>query len=292
MIITKIHAGLGNQLFQYAFGRALSLKLDLPLKIEISPVAKEVFRLDKYKIDLIEATDSEIKLLKRKEIRGLLGGLKTRLTGRGLYLNNRYHVEEYTYDNDKEKLSNAFHIYLSGYWFDQKYFIEAEKTILNDFVLKESLDRKNSMLKEEIRKKNSVFLHIRRKDYLTNSFLYNLGLSYYYRAVDYVSQQISDPVFFIFSDDIEWCKSNLRLNFEHHFVDINDSSTDFMELELMSTCQHSIIANSTFSWWGAWLNKNKTKLIIAPKIWWNDKSSQLDYEQGRFVPANWIKIGS
>jgi hypothetical protein len=290
MIIVELVGGLGNQLFQYAFGLNLSIKHNFPLKIEKTKFSRHVFRLDKFNIDLTEASPEEIKYLKRKEIKGIAGKIKRKLTGKGFYINNKYHIAENTFDHDKSKLEKPLHLYISGFWFDQKYFIESEDIIRKKFSLCAPLNKESQLIYQDIISRESVFIHIRRGEYLSNSFFAELSLAYYTKAADYCSRHILNPVFYIFSDDIHWCKENFKIDHEYHYVDANNDISDYMDLALMYSCQHGIIANSTFSWWGAWLIGNKDKIIIAPKVWWNDAPSQAEYEAGRFVPSNWIKI--
>lgn len=292
MIICELHGGLGNQLLEYAHARKLSLKFNLPLKFDITDITRTVYRLDRYNVcEIVEATPEEIKAYKRVPVRGIVNKIFQRLMHRPLFRNNQFHVDETYFFYDKKKLVNPEHIYLAGYWFDQKYFMEIEKVIRQEFTLHTPLNAENVALKASIENCVSVSLHIRRGDYLTNSYFHHLPLKYYQDSIDYLKKQLNDFTVFVFSDDIEWVRENLKIDLPHHFVNINNTpDTDFMELELMKSCRHNIIANSTFSWWGAWLNENPDKIIIAPRIWWADRDAQVDYEKGRFVPAGWIKL--
>ncbi|NCQ11249.1 MAG: alpha-1,2-fucosyltransferase, partial [Bacteroidetes bacterium] len=137
---------------------------------------------------------------------------------------------------------------------------------------------------------NSVSLHIRRGDYVDNKYFAQIPLEYYYNSIELIENKFPNSSYYVFSDNLNWVKNNFKTNVNLHFVDANDSSTDFMELYLMSKCNHNIIANSTFSWWGAWLNKNPDKIVIAPKVWFGDKTAQENYKNGQHVPNNWIKM--
>ena len=291
MIICELHGGLGNQLLEYANARRLAVTHNLPLKFDITEITKTVYRLDKFNVpEIVEASKAEIANLKRVQIAGKVSGIFRRITGRPIYLNNRFHVDEATLEFDRNKLLKPENIYLSGYWFDQKYFIEIEQIIKKEFSLKHPLNKENLSLIEQIMSGVSVSLHIRRGDYLTNSYFENLSLDYYYNSLKYLSASIENFKVFIFSDDIQWVKENLQIDKPHVFVNVNGSETDFMELELMKSCSHNIIANSTFSWWGGWLNENPNKIVIAPRVWWANKEAQEEYENGRFVPSTWVKI--
>jgi hypothetical protein len=109
---------------------------------------------------------------------------------------------------------------------------------------------------------------------------------YYNKALEIVENKINNPVYFVFSDDMEWVKANFSTKQETIFIDFNDASTNFEDLKLMTSCKHNIIANSSFSWWGAWLNKNPDKIVIAPKRWFNDDSINTN----DIIPTNWVKI--
>jgi hypothetical protein len=129
----------------------------------------------------------------------------------------------------------------------------------------------NAELKEEIGNTNAVSLHVRRGDYVhnsTNAATYEVcSLDYYRASIRHMAERIQQPKFFIFSDDIAWVKNNLKIDFPHHYVDCNHGEESYNDMRLMSLCQHHIIANSSFSWWGAWLNPNREKIVIAPKNW-------------------------
>jgi hypothetical protein len=146
------------------------------------------------------------------------------------------------------------------------------------------------LIQRRIINSNSVSLHIRRGDYLDNPIFANLSVEYYEKSVDFIKKKYNDAAFFVFSDDLSWAKNNLKLNVSTYYVDVNDAKTDYMDLMLMASCKHNVIANSTFSWWGAWLNNNPDKIIIAPRKWYNDKTKQKKYENGALVPNNWVKI--
>ena len=138
-------------------------------------------------------------------------------------------------------------------------------------------------------KENSVSIHIRRGDYLVCDLLKNLlPLFYYEAAIKYILEKVESPIFFIFSNDIEWCKNNLKINFPTYYIDWNKGKESFRDMQLMSLCKYNIIANSSFSWWSVWLNNNEEKNIIAPKRWFVDeqKNELLDC----FYPQGCIKI--
>ncbi len=128
-------------------------------------------------------------------------------------------------------------------------------------------------------------IHIRRGDFLNNERHNTDKNSYYKEAIELIENKVENPVFFVFSDDMDWVKTNLNAKHETNFIDFNDALTNFEDMKLMSACKHNIIANSSFSWWAAWLNRNENKIVIAPKKWLNDDSNTND-----IIPETWIKI--
>jgi hypothetical protein len=179
--------------------------------------------------------------------------------------------------------------YLSGLWQTEKYFKDCEEIIRTEFTFKQPLNKKNSELSETIRRKNSVSIHIRRGDYIYNSEEYKIhglcSIDYYKKAVECIANKAGELTLFIFSDDIEWVKNNLKFDFPIIFVD-NNVDDIHEDLRLMSLCKHNIIANSTFSWWGAWLNNNKEKIVIAPKKWFNE----FEADTKDIYPDSWMRI--
>jgi len=139
-------------------------------------------------------------------------------------------------------------------------------------------------------KSNSVSLHIRRGDYLSKSVevFEPLNLDYYYSGIEYFNNTIKEPHYFVFSDDIEWAKSNFVQSSSYTVVDYNGADKGYEDMRLMSLCKHNIIANSSFSWWGAWLNRNPDKNVLAPKKWFSSKTSNLNSND--LLPSSWIKI--
>lgn len=238
MIAIKLKGGLGNQMFQYAYGRNLSIQ------------QKETLVLDK----------SFLNNLFWQKIIGVTP--------------RKYEMGEF---NIKAKLTNKNNKNcLDGYWQNEIYFKDIRKIILNDFSLKkESSNFKK--LKNIILNTNAISVHIRRGDYAkrrkTKKYHGLLPLKYYQKAVSYIIKKINNPYFYVFSDDIDWVKTNFKTSYPTHFVSQPNKLTNAEELILMSCCRHNIIANSSFSWWGAWLNKNPSKIIIAPRKWFRKEAS-------------------
>ena len=284
MIGIRIIGGLGNQLFQYSTIKSLSEKINKEFKLDIRGFKKyprNVFLLDRFNISGQLANEQDYR-----NYNWILRRPCKLLQKFGIY-KKWYQEKSYYYDKNVNKVKD--NIFLYGYYQSFKYFSDIKDTLRKEFTLKKNLNQSNSHIRELIEKNNSVMIHIRRDDYLTNSKINNdfgvCSLDYYKKAISFISEKVNTPYFIIFSDDFEWTKNNLHLNFPHTYVEGNyfEPEIDFF---LMSKCKHHIIANSTLSWWGAWLSENEKKIIIRPKNWFkNLKLSTHD-----LIPDDWIKI--
>ena len=285
MIYVRIRGGLGNQLFQYSAARSLADRLNVNLGLDTREYN----------------ADSPFEMgLKHFNIRAELnpkGLIKHKKNGFSKYildiaLGNHKNV----YKETNLGFNNLFHslpnkTYLKGYWQSEKYFENNQKKIFKDLQIIALQSKKNIKISENISKTNSVSLHIRRGDYVTNS-AYNMkhgtcSLDYYKKSVDFLSKSLNKNfTIFAFSDDPEWVFKNLKLPMDIQFIEHNSSKKNYEDLRLMSQCNHNIIANSSFSWWGAWLNKSPKRTIISPKKWYADKNiKSID-----IIPNNWVKI--
>ncbi|RYZ82426.1 MAG: alpha-1,2-fucosyltransferase [Proteobacteria bacterium] len=180
--------------------------------------------------------------------------------------------------------------FIDGYFQSYKYFEGVNDIILQEFQPKEAPDEVNHHLIRVMQVANSVSLHIRRGDYISSAEANKVhgicGLEYYRAAVENLQSRLVDPQYFVFSDDIAWAKENLDLGAGATFVQHNAGSKSYWDLVLMSHCKHNIIANSTFSWWGAWLNQNPDKIVYAPKTWFADSSKNTS----DLIPQSWMRI--
>ena len=179
--------------------------------------------------------------------------------------------------------------YMSGYWQSENYFESNRSILINDFSFRIPLNARNADALRLISSSNSVSIHIRRGDYLHNAnakATHGLcSLEYYHKAIRLIKATIGKPRFFIFSDDMLWVKAHLEPEEDCIFVDWNFGVDSYNDMRLMSLCKHNIIANSSFSWWGAWLNRNPDKVIIAPKRWFAGKIND-----SNIIPSSWIRI--
>ena len=165
-----------------------------------------------------------------------------------------------------EKLLKHPKRYINGYWQDERYFSSVEENVKDVFQFK-GIDEENENLAHEIASCNSVSLHIRRGDYASYGMSL-VGQEYYSIAIKYINDNINSPIFYVFSDDKDAAEEIVgALNVKYKFVDINHGEYSYKDMFLMSCCKHNVIANSSFSWWGAWLNSNLNKIVIAPAQW-------------------------
>ncbi len=294
MIVVKLMGGLGNQMFQYAAGLSLATKKNTDLYIDTSflneddkgAYTKRHFELDMFNISvkiadkfiLDQFNFNQTKLITK------LKKLKPNLFKKIIYNEHQFHF-----------LTTFFKLpvytYLNGFWQSENYFNECRSILLNQFSLKKSLSDNAFEIDNKIKSTTSISLHIRRGDFLSlksaNHFHGFLPIDYYKNAINYINTKISNVTFFIFSDDIDWCKNNFDFISNKEFVDGKFLAlTIHEELILMSNCQHNITANSSFSWWGAWLNQNPEKIVIAPKNWFADKTINTN----DLIPKSWIKL--
>lgn len=276
-----LQGGLGNQLFQYALGRALSLKNGSRLLLDLSRLGKNdpnrrQYALAPYNIkaDLVPPS-----LFPR------LIPLWTRWRPKK---NNRRIVSEKDFRFDPSVLALTGSVSLVGYWQSEKYFQDIAPILQADLALKpEHLKAVDPLLLENVAGTISVGLHVRRTDYISNpatqAYHGHCDSSYYQRAMELMRQKRGQVHFFVFSDDLAWCRENLKSDLPLTFVDGQTAAAD---LYLMSQCRHQIIANSSFSWWAAWLNNNPDKLVIAPQRWFAGAGHETD----DLLPDGWIKI--
>jgi hypothetical protein len=289
MIITRLLGGLGNQMFQYAAGRRLAHAQSAELKLDVTWMDKFLGRpyaLGNFNIEANFATVSEIAAV------APIGRLGHALAKRWPKRWPRYVQEKhFHFDPDILKLPDG--VYLKGFWQSEKYFSDIAETIRREFTVKASLSEEAREMSEPIASEQSVSLHIRRGDYVTSRSMKRhhgvCDLDYYFRCVDYLKQLVKNAHFFIFSNDQQWARDNLKQLHPATFIDYNQYDKDYEDLWLMSQCKHNIITNSTFSWWGAWLNPGKDKIVLAPKQWFS-KKDQLTTKMDDLFPPGWITL--
>lgn len=292
MVITNLIGGLGNQMFQYAAGRALSLEYGVPLRLDVSGFAAydlhQGFELNRVFKGAFEIADEA-------DVRSILGWQYSPVIRRvvprssmAVFRSKKFIVEPcFNYwDGIKHVQSDC---YLTGYWQSEKYFLNFAGQIRDDFSFSPLLEKQNADLAKEITSSNAVSLHVRRGDYINiskNVATYETcSLEYYRTAIQSVTERVKNTRFFVFSDDIDWVKSNLKIDYPCIYVDHNQGAESYNDMRLMSMCQHHIIANSSFSWWGAWLNPSTDKIVVAPKRWFSKETNTQD-----LIPQSWVRV--
>jgi hypothetical protein len=278
MIIAKLMGGLGNQMFQYAIARNLSLRHNVNLKIDLSFLNNRnmgpnfVYR--DYDLSLFEIEpDFDVDFSKKIMVAN----------------QPHYHYSQSYMDTVSNLLIDGGSVLLDGYWQSPFFFSEFEEQIRKDFEFINKVENETGEIKEMlelINSKNSVMVNVRRTDYLNTSFHGVMGLDYLNQSKEIIESKVENPHYFIFSDDVEWCRENIK--FENMtLVDHRYKGKKFgFYLQLMSKCKHFIIPNSTFAWWAAWSNTDEEKVVIAPKQWFTDNN----INTADLIPSNWIRI--
>lgn len=288
-----MYGGLGNQMFQYAFFTALNA---CGTKNRLS-FSGYLYYKHHNGFDLCRAFNLvlpvQLKLLNFFLLHG------------GIFYKNRaatflfrkfvpwYQAKKYKLFREKEEFkfdASVFeqqNVFFTGTWQSEKYFKNIAETIKQKFIFKVPKDEANQKLIEKITNCNAVSIHIRRGDYLSQNWYSSHGVikstGYYDNAIHFIESKINNPYYFIFSDDINWVKENLKL-INCTYINNNTANNSYADMYLMSLCKHNIIANSTFSWWGAWLNCNENKIVVMPEKWLNTKDCNEIY------PEEWIKL--
>ncbi|WP_068711489.1 alpha-1,2-fucosyltransferase [Vibrio tritonius] len=283
MIISRINGGLGNQMFQYAIARSIAMHHSVDFKLDISSFEKNKqfgFRLNKLNAKIDIAKKEEIEKYKGSESKISKIIRRFPLLSDVIYPKLYREKERTVYDID---VFNSSSLYLDGYWQNEKYFNKIKNELYEEFMPKGNLDEKIIEYEREIRQCTAVSIHVRRGDYLNIPDIGVLDLNYYMSSVEYILSLFDNVKFFIFSNDISWCENNF--NFIKNKVFISGSSSEIDDLYLMSLCDHNIIANSSFSWWGGWLNKNEDKVVISPKNW-----MKVNPKDHKWVPDTWLQF--
>jgi hypothetical protein len=290
VIVSNIIGGLGNQMFQFAAGRALALDRGQAVKLDTSGF--ETYKLHQG-FQLQQAFKGPFNIASESEIYARLGWQRAPLVQRilsrpraarlrkdSLVVEPHFQYWDGIHETPKD-------CYLRGYWQSEKYFRAHAAAIRADFSFQLPLAGENSLLAEKIDQVNAVSLHVRRGDYVKNPATTALhgvcSLDYYNAAVEHIFSHIDNPIFFIFSDDMPWVKQNLTIAAATHHISHNDRAYD--DMHLMSLCKHHVIANSSFSWWGAWLNASTDKIVVAPKQWFAHSGNT-----DTLLPPAWVKL--
>jgi hypothetical protein len=292
VIISRLIGGLGNQMFQYATGFALACRIRQMHGLDVSDF--ENYHLHQgFELERVFTITS--KLADKGQVSDLLGWRKGKRTKRVLSLplfkglrGCRFLVEpHFNYWVGMSSLKGDK--YLSGYWQSERYFLDVQERIRKEFSFKKPLEGVNAQLANAMGNATSVSVHVRRGDYLTNpqnhGLMYVAEPAYYQAAISHIVDIVKKPEFYVFSDDIAWTKENIVFDYPCTYISHNSRSDSYIDMQLMSKCQNHIIANSTFSWWGAWLNPCRKKIVIAPKLWFRNGLPDQD-----LIPSDWTRL--
>lgn len=290
MIVVKLVGGLGNQMFEYASAKGLATKLAVEIKMDkgwFSQIPTSAtprhFELNSFKLkhDSID-------------FKPYFAGTSLARTGKafvapifGRRVLNLYREPHYHYSADL--LRQPDNTYLDGYFQSEKYFAHIREDLLSDFVWAKPATGKNKKLLEVIMEdESSVSIHVRRGDYVSSAntaeFHGLRGVDYYQEATKIIEKSLRRPNYYVFSDEPDWCKKNLKFKHNTAFIDWNTDGAE--DMRLMKSCRHNVLANSSFSWWGAWLNTNEEKIVVAPRQWFNDPA----IDTNDVIPRSWQRI--
>ena len=298
MIVVELMGGLGNQLFQYAIGRSLALKKKTDLFIDTSFLMSRnvtgqrvVFR--NYDLDIFNINPPLVALNVSRRY-GTSPSFPIRYGKRLLNqwiktgtLNCVYERIPFQYDSRIGQVDD--NTYLSGYWQSVQYFQAVENELKAELRFSKPIPSFANGLAEDIRQKQSVCVHVRRSDFVTNLRHNIVETAYYQQAERIIRAHVTEPTFYVFSDDIDWCRIHLRFDGPTVFIgDEYAGERAGTYLHLMTLCHHFIIPNSTFSWWAAWLSKHVDKLVIVPKNWVYDRGTFIKSDQ--LVYPGWIQV--
>ena len=272
MLIMYFNDGLGNQMFQFALYEKLK-HLGKDVVVYDNDLRKksalhnglELERVFGLKYDRIEYDD-----FKRYDTTNFVNHVIRKLLWEKKYI--IYEEKQLSYDNTIYGLDNCC---LKGYWQSEKYFEDIKEIIKTDYTFPEFTDQKNVELAQRISTTQSVAVHVRRGDYISKQYYNSFGVvcseQYYVNALRLLHDQIGEFELYVFSNDIEWCKELFK-NEKATYVTGNTGKNSYRDMQLMALCKHQIIANSSFSWWAAWLNNNQDKIIVSPKTWINGQN--------------------
>ncbi len=290
MIVVELQGGLGNQMFQYALGRHLSLLHKAPLYLDTAFLMdrspRENFTFRDFDLDIfnIEASIAPKKTAKKY---GQNKPVLNKITNRLFKPSPLEFIGEKKFSFTPSVLELPSNVYLNGYWQSEKYFEAIAPIIRQDFTIKDPLPAAIVQLQTTMAHQNAVCLHVRRGDFVHVPMHGTLGMEYYGKAAALIAEKVTDPIFYIFSDDIEWCKKNIELAYPIVFIEEALAAEKARgHFSLMRHCKHFIIPNSSFAWWAAWLSDHPSKIVVAPKTWFHNSN----FDTQDILPTNWITL--
>ena len=295
MVIVKLKGGLGNQLFQYAAAKNIAVGNQTELLIDnISGFQRDPYKRSYALMNF--CIESKVEDASRNysffHHQRIIREIRSRFSVFSEFGNLKYLKESfYHFDERIADYRTNKDLYLEGYFHSEKYFKNVANEIRSEFELKNSPDEINSKYLAFINNSDSVSIHVRKYDEVIATEAARMHDSctkeYYEKAFAYIHDKLRNPNIFVFSDDIDWAKKNIRVNNSRvEYISHNNAENAYEDFRLMKACKHNIIANSSFSWWAAWLNRNSEKIVIAPEKWLNT----MIYDYKDVVPVNWIKL--
>ena len=286
-VVSVISGGLGNQLFQYAAGRALSLSLECDLTLDLSWFLgghNRKYGLDNFELP-IKPLNSASKLPLGIKAFGAKISKKFFRSRFGLPV---YREAYFHYNPSFQSIDSP--VVLDGYFQSERYFLGCEDQIHRDLNFSGAFPEKCLPVYKRIQEYDAIAVHVRRGDYLSSkqnvAIYHSLTIEYYSDAVKKLSQGLKNPHCFIFSDDVSWARDHLQLEIPSEVVDVNSGDEVYWDLRLMSSCKHFVIANSSLSWWGAWLGKDPYKQVIAPRKWFKSNATNIT----DLIPTHWSRL--
>lgn len=294
MIISKIMGGLGNQMFCYAAGRAVAERNKVALKLDTRgypDLDGRTFELWRFDITAVPASPRELaRCDRRSHNRKINRALHKLRFWRSYGQSGHFRQRGYAFDEEFMKVGGD--AYLEGLFQSEKFFVSAAETLRREFqVQDEHLDTLTRAMAARMKSCESVSLHVRRSDYVNHPRYRHVvapcSLEYYQKALGIIRERVTDPHVFVFSDEPEWCRANLPLDGRFTVIDANPPEKPWLDLHLMTSCRHHVLANSSFSWWGAWLAESKDQIVVAPAQWLLPDSALDDRD---IVPERWIRI--
>lgn len=284
-VVVGLSGGLGNQLFQYAAGRALAKRLGLNVRLDLSWFlvrSDRKYALSSFNIEVDQYLNSSSFTPK---LNFLIAKFSRKFMKKRYGL-NVFRESSFSFMPNFHEINSP--VYLEGYWQSEKYFKDIRLELLQDFSLRMPMSLRNQELMTVIRNSDSICLHVRRGDYISNphaSIFHGIcSLDYYERGVAELCSDLENPHIFIFSDDPHWVRQRMNFPYLTTIVDINGPEYAHWDLKLMTECKHFLIANSSLSWWGAWLSNSSNKRVIAPANWFKNKTVKTQ----DLLPQEWI----
>ena len=297
MIVVRIYEGLGNQMFEYAYAYALNERMKkkgIRVYLDMREEAVTLFDttryyrpsvLHKFRIGLPAASEEMLRHWNYLSEKTMVQKAICRLADLGKWKYKRFKEHEFNYRKEHLKIKN--YTYAEGWFQHDQYFQKYRNSLLKEFTLKEKWEIPKQ-LQDILNDYQVISVHVRRGDYVSDPAVKRsmgiCGKDYYLKAVDYLKERIRRPYLFLFTNDAKWVEEHLKFDVPHTVISNQFGLSDIQEMMLMSRCNHNIIANSTFSWWGAWLNTHEDKIVIAPKRWFMDRTRK------NIAMKDWIKM--